>query len=162
MSLDTLRGTLLLHQTDTLRGTLLLHQTQLTTPFGAFPHQCGGSRFTSSKSRRAHWAGTRLLTARVTLRSLLGMNIVHSDRLRLVPATADLVAMERRCPAELGKTLQCAVHEAWPPQSVRDVLERFETTLRERPSEVGWHAWYWIASEPQGPMLVGNGGFKGL
>jgi RimJ/RimL family protein N-acetyltransferase len=90
------------------------------------------------------------------------MNTLHSERLRLVPATADHLSIERRCPADLGKALQCAVHEAWPPQSVRDVLELFEKKLREHPSEVGWHVWYWVASEPQGPTLVGSGGFKGM
>jgi RimJ/RimL family protein N-acetyltransferase len=89
------------------------------------------------------------------------MNELHSDRLRLVPATADLIAMERRNLAELTSALKCAVHPQWPPESVRDVLERFETILRKRPEEIGWHSWYWITSEPQGATLVGNGGFRG-
>ncbi|MEO0826400.1 MAG: GNAT family N-acetyltransferase [Cyanobacteria bacterium J06639_16] len=85
----------------------------------------------------------------------------QTPRLRLVPATAHHIACERDRHLELARLLNCRVPSSWPPTSVRDVLEIFETTLRERPDEVGWHTWYWIARESQPEILVGSGGFKG-
>ena len=69
--------------------------------------------------------------------------------------------MELAAHDRLGSILGCAVPTEWPPEDMRDVLPMFEATLRNRPAEVGWWAWYWIAGNPSGPVLVGSGGFKG-
>ncbi len=39
------------------------------------------------------------------------------------------------------------------------MLPMFEATLRDRPGEVGYHAWFWVTRAD--PVLVGSGGFKG-
>ena len=86
---------------------------------------------------------------------------LRTRRLRLVPATAETTALELSGHGQLGVMLGCAVPVEWPPDDMRDVLPMFEATLRDRPEEAGWWAWYWIAVEPSGAVLVGSGGFKG-
>src|SRR4051812_26763198 len=70
------------------------------------------------------------------------MSHLHSNRLRLVPATADTTAMELAAHDRLGVILGCAVPTERPPVDMLDVLAMFEATLRNRPAEVGWWAWY--------------------
>ena len=89
------------------------------------------------------------------------MSHLQTARLRLTPATAATTVLELSGHERLGTVLCCAVPAEWPPDDVRDALPLFEATLRERPAEVGWWAWYWVATEPSGPVLVGSGGFKG-
>src|SRR5947207_248336 len=89
------------------------------------------------------------------------MTHLHTRRLRLVPATAETTALELSGHGQLGVMMGCTVPVDWPPDDVRDVLAMFEATLRERPEEAGWWAWYWITAGPSEAVLVGSGGFKG-
>jgi len=90
------------------------------------------------------------------------MQPLRTNRLLLVPVTAEAISLEMGQHDRLAKLLGCHVPQSWPPGNVRDVLEMFESILRERPDEIGWHAWYWIAiDQPDGPTLVGSGGFRG-
>src|SRR3954463_3303038 len=89
------------------------------------------------------------------------MSHLHTARLRLVAATAETTALELSGHGLLGTILRCAIPKEWPAEDMRDALTIFEAALRDRPAEAGWRAWYWIATGPPGPGLVGRGGVMG-
>jgi len=87
------------------------------------------------------------------------MRTIRTDRLELVPATAELVRAEIEDLPRFFSLLNVAPADEWPSENLRDVLPLFLDGLCEVPTSVGWLAWYWIdRSERQ---LVGGGGFKG-
>ena len=89
------------------------------------------------------------------------MSHLHTQRLRLVPATAETIVLDLSGHDQLGVMLGCTVPVDWPHDDARDVLPMFEAALRDRPEEVGWWGWYWITAGQSGAVLVGGGGFLG-
>lgn len=84
-----------------------------------------------------------------------------TERLVLVPATADLARVERDKEA-LGRALAAEVPSGWPPPIMADALGFWAEDLARQPELVGWTSWYWILSPlPPSRVLVGYGGFKG-
>jgi RimJ/RimL family protein N-acetyltransferase len=79
---------------------------------------------------------------------------VTTERLKLIPATQELVQAESAGPAVLGKSLDAVVPETWPPKHVPDP---------ESPDGAGWWNWYFVLRPFDGsePLLIGFGGFKG-
>ena len=90
------------------------------------------------------------------------MNI-ETSRLELVPVTAELIRLEISNPARLGQALTAVVPAAWPPESLRDVLESFAQELEAEPNTKGFSGYYWLSTGEKGkrPTLIGSGGFKG-
>jgi [ribosomal protein S5]-alanine N-acetyltransferase len=91
----------------------------------------------------------------------LPMNPLTTSRLRLVPATSSLVALEiSQLPAFFE---QLSVEPAldWPSENLAGVLPFFLEQLERAPNLAGWMAWYWIYETSGASHLVGGGGFKG-
>ena len=88
---------------------------------------------------------------------------IRTSRLELVPATAEFIRMEMVHPISLGQVLDAVIPAAWPPESVRDVLELFAQELEANPNTEGWGGYYWLSSEENASRrtLIGSGGFKG-
>jgi [ribosomal protein S5]-alanine N-acetyltransferase len=88
---------------------------------------------------------------------------IQTERLRLVPVSAELARLElrdRAAAAALGAVLP----PGWPPEFYDDGAMRFTLErLEEAPSAVGWWAWYFIGRriEAGRDALIGIGGFKG-
>jgi len=83
-------------------------------------------------------------------------------RLRLVPATADLVGLEIENLPKFFEQLSVEPIPDWPSEDLANVLPFFLEELENDPSLEGWLAWYWILDTPEGTQLVGGGGFKGF
>lgn len=88
---------------------------------------------------------------------------IQTSRLKLVPATAQLICWEIGNPVKLGQALDAVVPAAWPPESLRDVLEFFAQELEANPNTEGWAGYYWLSSKENAGQhtLIGSGGFKG-
>lgn len=72
---------------------------------------------------------------------------IHTERLTLAPNTPELAAL---CAAGdwagFGRALGADVPDRdWPPWVLDDVLGVFADKLRERPEDVGWWGWWFIA-----------------
>ena len=89
------------------------------------------------------------------------MMIQVTDRLRLIAGTKVLAAAEIEDKAEFAKLLGALVPEAWPPDSLRDVLGHFYALYEEHPEWEGWLTWYAVRIDNDCPILCGGVGFKG-
>ena len=90
------------------------------------------------------------------------MNI-STARMVLVPATAELVALEIRDNEALGRALGAEVLAEWPPEQVVDALPWFLEQLEAKPALFGWLGWYGLRQrDGEQPLLVASGGFFGL
>lgn len=90
---------------------------------------------------------------RLGLRGATGLP-VETQRLRLIPATTELVQAESQGRAALAKSLAADVPETWPPKHVPDP---------DSPDGAVWWNWYFVRRPIGGakPLLVGFGGIKG-
>jgi [ribosomal protein S5]-alanine N-acetyltransferase len=90
--------------------------------------------------------------------------VLHTPRLRLVPATVPLARAEIADRAAFAALLGARVPDNWPPESAADALPWFLEQLEAAPDErVGWLAWYGVRSAADGEpaTLVGGAGFLG-
>ncbi len=88
------------------------------------------------------------------------MNIL-TERLELVPATAELIRLEISDPQTLGQRLDAAIPAGWPPEEVKGVLAFFAKQMDVGVTGDGWGVYYWVtqASVDRSRTLVGSGGF---
>ncbi|MGI4789242.1 MAG: GNAT family N-acetyltransferase [Janthinobacterium lividum] len=89
------------------------------------------------------------------------MTLIHTPRLELLPATAELMRLEISDSFTLGMRLNAVVPKNWPPEEVKDVLEYFAAQMDAGVTGDGWGIYYWIALSDSGDprTLVGSGGF---
>ena len=89
--------------------------------------------------------------------------LLCTARLRLIPASFDLVQAEMGEPDRFAQSLNANVPRNWPPEQVADVLPFFMEQLRQSPGLCGWLGWYWVLRgvAREDLTLIGNGGFKG-
>jgi [ribosomal protein S5]-alanine N-acetyltransferase len=90
---------------------------------------------------------------------------LHTERLRMVPATADLLRLELDNPPTFAAQLEAALPQDWPPGEYdRDAIQFFlEQTISGGDSVVGWYGWYVLldGKEHGGNLLIGCGGYLG-
>jgi RimJ/RimL family protein N-acetyltransferase len=87
---------------------------------------------------------------------------IVTPRLDLIPATLELVLAEINDRGRLAKILGARVPDTWPPKfNDSNSQAFFLTRLAEEPGIVGWWSWYFLLRQPEGRVLIGNGGFKG-
>jgi ribosomal-protein-alanine N-acetyltransferase len=89
------------------------------------------------------------------------MNELTTPRLRLVPATAELIRLELENPSRFFDRLGVDYAVGWPSADLASALPLFAEALERDPWLVGWMAWYWIFVNFGAHKLVGGGGFKG-
>ena len=91
------------------------------------------------------------------------MEPLVTRRLRLVPATLELVQAEMNASASLAQALGATVPANWPPEDLADVLPLFLDRLQTEPGHAGWYGWYGLLADIQpGELVLGaSGGFKG-
>jgi RimJ/RimL family protein N-acetyltransferase len=88
---------------------------------------------------------------------------IETERLELLPATAELIGAALRGERDLGEALRAAVPPTWPPEYVdRDALEVTLKRLEEGPRQEGWWM-YFVVLRDGGPgrVLIGSAGYKG-
>ncbi len=86
---------------------------------------------------------------------------LHTQRLELIPATAELIRLEASVPLALAAPLNATIPVDWPPEEVRAVLGFFADQMDAGVTGDGWGIYYWIAASDNDapPILVGSGGF---
>jgi [ribosomal protein S5]-alanine N-acetyltransferase len=88
---------------------------------------------------------------------------VPTDRLVLLPATAEIARADASDSDRLGSMLGVVVPKCWPPELYGEHREQLAAILESRPTESGWWSWYItysIEGLPAG-TLVGSVGFSG-
>lgn len=89
--------------------------------------------------------------------------MIVTDRLELIPATAELTQAALDGQRALAATLGASVPATWPPQFLDPpALEFTLKRLREGPEQAGW--WLHFLVLPQGEggrLLIGSAGYKG-
>ena len=98
---------------------------------------------------------------RYIVNRILRLNLIETERLKLIPADSEMLLAEINDKAEFSKLIGAEVPADWPPEILRDALPYFAQMAAEYPKKSGWYAWYWISREPGDSKLVGSGGFKG-
>jgi len=86
--------------------------------------------------------------------------VLVTPRLRLFPATTDLVRAEMRDRETLARLLGAAVPADWPPEMLTDALPWFLAQLTADRANAGWLAWYGVV-DGETPVLAASGGFMG-
>ena len=86
---------------------------------------------------------------------------LETDRLLLLPASAELLRHELTGPAAVGVALQVTMPSDWPPGEFdRDAVEYFLSRYAALGADAdGWFAWYIIDRASQ--TLVGSAGYFG-
>jgi ribosomal-protein-alanine N-acetyltransferase len=89
--------------------------------------------------------------------------MIVTDRLELVPATAELTQAALDGQRALAATLGASVPATWPPEFLDPpALEFTLKRLREGPEQAGW--WLHFVVLPRGDtgrLLIGSAGYKG-
>jgi RimJ/RimL family protein N-acetyltransferase/uncharacterized damage-inducible protein DinB len=88
---------------------------------------------------------------------MMALRELKSARLRLIPATAEIVAADLAGPARLATALGTAVTAEWPPEYYDEGAVRWILKQLQDPAQLGWSSFYLIAEG----TLVGLCGFKG-
>lgn len=90
--------------------------------------------------------------------------IIETQRMRLIPATAELARAELFDRVAFARQLTAEVPDNWPPESAADALPWFLEQLLAAPRErYGWLAWYGVQRGTPADrfILVAGAGFKG-
>lgn len=90
---------------------------------------------------------------------------LHSPRLTLVAVTPQLARAAITDRARVAELLSADLPDAWPQDTIADVLELMSSKLTEDPSRVGWCSWH-ILLRPSNasarPTVIGNAGVSGI
>ena len=89
------------------------------------------------------------------------MSDIVTPRLRLIPASAELVRLEIEDSRRFFERLGVEQAVDWPSDELRDALAVFLEQLEQKPGLQGWLSWYFVSRDADRPVLIGNGGFKG-
>ena len=89
------------------------------------------------------------------------LGFVESKRLRLIAATADLVADDLQGRDALASSLKVEVPGNWPPELYDRKAMEFAASLLKDPAARGWSFWYLVDRQTDPGELMGMCGFKG-
>jgi ribosomal-protein-alanine N-acetyltransferase len=89
------------------------------------------------------------------------LSFIESKRIRLIAATAGLVADDLSGHEALGASLSVQVPENWPPELYDRNAMDFASSQLSDPAERGWSFWYLVDKSSQPEELLGICGFKG-
>lgn len=92
-------------------------------------------------------------------------DVIHTQRLTLIPSSARHVRAELESQSAIGTLLNADVPASWPPgQYDRDAQEFFLGALEAGGDDaIGWYGWYAVrqASGAERAVLLGGGGYFG-
>jgi RimJ/RimL family protein N-acetyltransferase len=89
--------------------------------------------------------------------------MILTDRLEIIPATADLLRAALDGETALSAALGAIVPPTWPPEYVdRDALQFALDRLTARPEHAGWWLHFLVLRKgASGRTLIGTAGYKG-
>ena len=85
---------------------------------------------------------------------------LETPRLRLVPATPDLIDAELDGQERLAAALGTELPVDWPPEHHDAETLRFWREQLSQPGAEGWWLYYALLTQPVRPVLVGTVSFK--
>lgn len=91
-------------------------------------------------------------------------NSLVTPRLRFVPVTIELLAVDRTPSEALARQLGATIPESWPPELYDDDARNWLVAkLKSDPGVSTWLAWYMVLKGEDGSpdIVVGTVGFKG-
>jgi ribosomal-protein-alanine N-acetyltransferase len=89
------------------------------------------------------------------------LRYIESKRLKLVPATRNLVTSDLAGRDALATSLQVDVPDNWPPDLYDRQAMEFALRGLTKGSDHGWSFWYLIDKSPEPGTVIGICGFKG-
>lgn len=89
------------------------------------------------------------------------MSALEAGRLRVVPATPELIEAERTGAGALAEAIGATLPRDWPPEHHDPEAVRYSREALSAPGATGWWLHYFTVIEGAGPALVGVGGYKG-
>ena len=92
------------------------------------------------------------------------MEILATQRMRLVASTPELVRAEIEDRTEFARLLGARIPSAWPTDEAADALPWFLDRLESaHPGDIGWYGFYGVVAMgvDDAPVLVGGGGCLG-
>jgi RimJ/RimL family protein N-acetyltransferase len=87
-------------------------------------------------------------------------SLIHTPRLELLPATAEILSADRTDRRILERLIGAAVPPAWPPPLLdRETLDEF-IRIKSGGSDPWFSCWYWICRDTgtEHRVLIGSGG----
>ncbi|HSJ15043.1 MAG TPA: GNAT family N-acetyltransferase [Longimicrobiales bacterium] len=90
--------------------------------------------------------------------------MIETARLKLIPATLEMLRAELVSPGELAAIARMDVAAEWPPELYdRDPIEFTIRRLEAAPSEAEWWLHYFVRKAEAGSReeAIGSGGYKG-
>lgn len=90
------------------------------------------------------------------------MSDLLTARLRLIPATLDLLRLEKGPRGAFSAALGAEVPATWPPEHYDDdAVNWLIRAMEADPECFGWMLYYVVLLDDERPQLVGSAGFKG-
>jgi len=88
--------------------------------------------------------------------------MIRTKRLRLVPASIELLNAELDGRETFAGLLGAAVPDDWPPELYDRAATKFTLDrLKKNPDESDWRLYYIILEQQADPVTVGTSGYKG-
>jgi [ribosomal protein S5]-alanine N-acetyltransferase len=87
--------------------------------------------------------------------------MIETPRMRLVPATVELIGAEIDDRASFAELLAAVVPANWPPETLADALPWFRQQIEAAPEQAHWRVWYGVLREANRDILVASVGFMG-
>src|SRR5262245_51487337 len=89
--------------------------------------------------------------------------MIRTERLRLTPATPDLLSAALESSAALAAALKADVPPTWPPEFLdAPALEFTRKRLTESPDDAEWWMYFILLPGTAGErLLIGTAGYKG-
>lgn len=89
---------------------------------------------------------------------------LRTARLRLVAASAEMVAAAVDDRSRLATILKATIPKSWPGNDLAEVLPQFHERMTQDAAFEHWIVWFWIlrGDSRRGDILIGDGGFMGL
>jgi RimJ/RimL family protein N-acetyltransferase len=89
---------------------------------------------------------------------------ISLQRLKLIPASLEMIKAEIESPVQLAELLNAQKPYNWPPPLNNENSQKYYLDfITQNPDSMGWGMWYFLLKNNSNKkdILVGNGGFKG-
>ena len=84
---------------------------------------------------------------------------LRTERLELIPCTAEVIEAALADPDEVGRMLGLHVPPGWPSDDLRDTLPGYARDAAADPDRLGWGPWLIVEAAER--VVVGDAGFHG-
>lgn len=94
---------------------------------------------------------------------MAGPFVIKTQRLELIAGNLEMAEAELSNIFRLSSLLKAEFPFGWPPpENDENTMEWFFQRIFDMPEARGWLMWYFVATENDKRIVIGNGGFLGL